>query len=296
MARSVPSAILRAARPLAHANIAPPILFGQALAWAQTGRFSLAALVVAQLFGVVDHLLIVFVNDLADAEADAKNDAPTPFSGGSRVLVDHDLSRAALVRLAVGAAVALALCGVVGASLSLWLPLLALAAAALLAGYSLPPLRLSYRGGGELLQGLGVGLVLPLVGATAQGATVDARLLMACAPGVLLAIGGNVLTSVPDEAADRTVGKGSPAARWGGAAARRAAVGLHTLALGLGAWLLPLGSGGWALAAVGAALGGVSLAVFSGAARRDVLGFVVLGGAVESLAWGGWAAALALTH
>jgi 1,4-dihydroxy-2-naphthoate octaprenyltransferase len=292
MARSLPSALLRAARPLAHANLAPPILFGQALAYAQAGRFSLAALAYAQIFGVIDHLLIVFVNDLADAEADAGHDAPTPFSGGSRVLVDGDLSRAALTRLAWGAGLALLLVGGLGAALSPWQPVLALAAVALIGAYSLPPLRLSYRGGGELLQGLGVGVVLPLVGATAQGARVDGALLAVLAPGALLAVAGNVLTSIPDERADRAAGKGSPAARWGGVSARWGAVALHVSALALGAMVIAPGVGGWGIAAAGLALGVASLAAFAGDSRRDVLAFVVLGGATESIAWLGWAALL----
>ncbi len=94
---------LRAARPLAHANIAPPLVLGQALAYALGHGFDPIFAVFAHGFGVLDHLFIVFANDVADREADAQNDAPTPFSGGSRVLQEGLLSPR---QLATGAALA----------------------------------------------------------------------------------------------------------------------------------------------------------------------------------------------
>ena len=65
------SAWLQAARPLAHANIAPPILLGQALAFAAGSPFDPAMAAIAHSFGVLDHLYIVFANDYADREGDA---------------------------------------------------------------------------------------------------------------------------------------------------------------------------------------------------------------------------------
>lgn len=284
--RSKLSAFVRACRPLAHGNIAPPVLFGQALAFSLSGRFSWAAFFLAQAFGLVDHLLIVFANDYADRDADVLNISPTPFSGGSRVLPDGEMSARTIGALAIAMAVTLM---VLSALASVPLLLLAIAAIVLIGAYSYPPLRLSYRGGGELLQGLGVGVVLPLVGLTAQGANIDAHVLVLLAPTFVMGVAGNVLTSIPDEDADRAAKKGSPAARWGGERARIASIVLHVAAVIAGSILL-----GSTLLVLLIALAPVlfSLTQRNLVSRRATLAFVVLGGATEALALLGWSLAL----
>lgn len=291
------SALWRAARPLAHANLAPPLLYGQALALATTGRFSWSTLALVQTFGLVDHLLIVFANDFADREADPKNETPTPFSGGSRVLVDGVIGPATLARLAIAAAIVLALLGLAMSVLHPAIPFLALAAIALIGAYSYAPLRLSYRGGGELLQGIGVGVVLPLVGLFAQGGTPTNEVCVALVPTFVLGVAGNVLTSIPDEAADRAADKRSPAARWGGALARRASITLHGLAVLVVALWLPITPSERAMFATLALLPQLaSLFALDPRSRRATLAFVVLGGATESLTILGASAILALGH
>jgi 1,4-dihydroxy-2-naphthoate octaprenyltransferase len=287
--RSTGLALIRAARPLAHANIAPPILFGQALAWATTGHFSWSALVIAQTFGVIDHLVIVFANDYADRDADRLNTAPTPFSGGSRVLPDGELAPRTVRNAAIASAVSLVVFSML--AMPALVPL-AIVALALIGAYSYPPLRLSYRGGGELLQGLGVGVVLPLVGAVAQGARIDAHVLVCLVPTFVLGVAGNVLTSIPDESADRAGDKRSPAARLGGERARITAIALHLAGLALGALLLPLAASSAALVL---GLGGATqLAALFARGAPATLAFVVLGGACESIALVGWSLALVL--
>ena len=92
--------------------------------------------------------------DVADEDADRANDVPTPFSGGSRVLVEGKISTAALRRaswLAVLALMALAAFMALGMDRPLLFPLW-VGGIALLWAYSYAPLRLSYRGYGELAQ------------------------------------------------------------------------------------------------------------------------------------------------
>ncbi len=234
--RSALAAWIRAARPLAHGNIAPPILFGVALACSETGTLDRVGLLLALLFGVLDHLVIVFGNDLADELADRESDGATLVSGGSRVLVDGALSAASLrtaLRVAVIALLTFA------ALASLKAPLvfgLALAAIALLWLYSGAPVRLSYRGGGALLQGLGVGVVLPLVGWTLQapGALPPA---LSLAPPLVLAITGNVLTAIPDAEGDRRADKRNVASRYGVRVAAWVSVLGSAVAIALGAAL-----------------------------------------------------------
>jgi 1,4-dihydroxy-2-naphthoate octaprenyltransferase len=89
-----------------------------------------------------------------------------------------------------------------------WLALpLILIGLGLLWMYSYPPFKLSYRGGGELLQMLGVGMVLPIIGYYAQtGKIIDFSwlLFLTILPTQLACA---IATSLPDEPSDRVAGK-----------------------------------------------------------------------------------------
>ncbi len=76
----------------------------------------------------------VFLNDWFDFDSDRRNRNAGPFTGGSRVLVDGRLDRAAM-RKGIG----LAIPGAAGALIAL-----------LAMGYTVPPLKFSHRGLGEL--------------------------------------------------------------------------------------------------------------------------------------------------
>lgn len=138
MSRSPLSTLLRSTRPLAHANIAPALLLGQALAFHQTGRFSWEMLLLAHAFGLADHLFIVWANDYADREADAGNATFNAYSGGSRVLPEGLVAPSTLFGAACAAALALLAISVVGAFVaSPLMPGLAVLALLLLWAYSL---------------------------------------------------------------------------------------------------------------------------------------------------------------
>ncbi len=277
---------LQAARPLAQANLAAPLLLGQALAYARTGRFDPWLLGALGLFGVLDQLFIVFANDVADAEHDRPEER-TPFSGGSGVLGEGKIARRALARAAGIAYVALGGLSVVLAVVATPLALAAWAAAgALLHAYSFRPLRLSYRGGGELLQGLGIGAVLPLLGYSVQAGGLEAFPVAALAPAVLLGSAGNVATALPDHAADRRARKRTWAVRLGVVRAAWACLGLTTTAVYL-ALAVSEFSAEWVSFAA------LPLAVAAGTnvrTKRGVVRFVFLQGAATQVVWLAWAA------
>jgi 1,4-dihydroxy-2-naphthoate polyprenyltransferase len=220
------NAWLKAARPLAHANIAPPLWFGQALAFAIHGTFDLGIFVWVAIFGVFDHLFIVFANDAADWRADLQNTTYNRFSGGSRVVPDgkltpRDLAFAALVCVVGMAMVSVAL--VFRERRALMMVATSFAVGIFWA-YSFAPLRLSYRGFGEWLQGLGVGVLLPLIGYYAQSGeflSIPGTLVVA---GFLLGWAGNLVTALPDTPSDRISEKRSFPVRRGQTVAARAAV------------------------------------------------------------------------
>lgn len=212
---------IQATRPLAHANIVTPLLIGQAAAYAATGVFHWQWLAVAHILGVLDHLVIIFWNDYADVEADKLNESPTAFSGGSRVIVDGKLSRAAIQRAGIGATVAMF--GVSGVAAAFGRPatvVFAIAGLVLVQLYSFGPARLSYRGHGEALQALGLGVVLPGLGYYLQSgelASIPWELVLAT---TLYGYAGNVLTALPDVEGDRRADKRTLAVRFGSQTAR----------------------------------------------------------------------------
>lgn len=290
----------QAARPLAQVNIAMPLVVGQALAVAAGAQFHVVACVLVHLFGVFDHLFIVFANDVADEAGDRLNTTHTAFSGGSRVLPDGRLHAAALVR----AAAIMALCMVVVAATGAFVldrpALLAgsAAAIALLLAYSFAPLRLSYRGWGELAQGLGTGVVLPAIGWVAHAGSLDGLRIEALAPLLVLGIAGNVNTALPDAPADRAVGKRTWPVRVGSAAARKhsllvAAIGVLMTPLVLPADVSPA----WLAACEvpSLVLLGMNALLWRSAdphAREACARFVFVNGAAINLAMVSWTIAL----
>jgi 1,4-dihydroxy-2-naphthoate octaprenyltransferase len=212
-----------------------PLLLGQSLAMGRD--FSWGIVLACHFYGLASQLYIVFANDVADMATDRRNFTFTLFSGGSRVLVEGLLSRRQVARAAVLCAAMSALTGVfLGVRHGAWLPLpLILFGLGLLWAYSYPPFRLSYRGGGEYLQMVGVGLVLPLIGYSAHAGTL-AGLPWAIMPLMLaLSLSCAVATALPDEPSDRVDGKRTHAVRFGIAGSRRFILRLNALAL---AWLV----------------------------------------------------------
>lgn len=293
--RSSALAWLQAARPLALANIALPIVFGAALAYADQRAFAAGRLALALGFGLLDQLFIVFANDYADADADRQNHSFNLYSGGSRVIPDGKLSRHSVGRAALLMA---ALLLVLGASAGLLLQITAWffltpAALLLLWAYSYRPLRLSYRGGGEWLQALGLGVVLPLVGYSAQSTALGDMSWASLLPAFLLGYAGNISTALPDEPADASAGKHTYVVRAGGRRSRRDSL----ILIGAAALGTPLiapharytASAGLVVVCLGLLLINLrNLDTAVAADRGACRWFVTLNGAAISLLFAGW--------
>jgi len=277
---------IQASRPLAQANLAGPVLLGQALAFDRTGRFGWVWLAALFAWTVLDQLVIVWGNDYADREHDAGGSSKTPFSGGSGVLPEGKIRPAALKRAAL---VAYGLLLTLGVALSVlrtvWALPLTLAAGFLLWAYSYPPIRLSYRGGGEHLQALGIGVVLPLLGFGVQAGGLDAFPWTALVPTYLFGFAGNVATALPDVGLDRRAKKRTWPVRFGTTRSRWYCLALTVAGLGaVSAFGHPLA----------AALGTLPIiATFRlGRGRPAIVRFIVLQGAAAQIGILGWAAFL----
>jgi 1,4-dihydroxy-2-naphthoate octaprenyltransferase len=193
----------------------------------------------------------VLTNDIYDRDSDARNRNWGPFTGGSRSLHEGGLDLAAMWR---GARVALAISLLAASALLLIArtPLAVLAVflplAVLALGYSVPPLRLSHRGLGELDVALTHGPGVVLFGFVAQGGDPLAPLpwLLGLVIGVAI-LPAIVLAGVPDRLADAAAGKRSLAVRLGTKDATRLVLALLPISA-IGALALcfgpsPLGPG-----------------------------------------------------
>lgn len=169
----------------------------------------------------------VFCNDYRDYPSDRANQYHGPFTGGSRVLVTGEISFATLrlgIALALlGAFTAAGLALKASASplpSALWLAL----AVVLTLGYTLPPLKLSYRALGELDVAFTHSAMVLWLGYLLQGGAASSPLPWLLSLPLFFAIlPAIILAGVPDRAADADAGKHTLAERLGNTAALRLA-------------------------------------------------------------------------
>ncbi len=234
------TAWLRASRIPAQLFIFPSLLLGQMIYFYQTSTFSSGRFLGLFIFGLVNHFFIVYANDYADYETDRLNETYTPFTGGSSVLVEGVLSRQSLLKGTLIMMVIIVLLTAYFAWLvsSLIPIILGLLGLFLLHAYSFSPIKLSYRGFGEVLQMLGVGVVLPLLGYTVQGGLIQNipfSIILILLPSQLAMAFG---TSLPDQPSDARSNKHTSAVILGVPLARKVMVLWFVISLSL-LWQAP---------------------------------------------------------
>jgi len=187
--------------------------------------FNLTLFLLGQLVITATQLMTHYGNEYFDLEADRANATPTNWSGGSRILVEHDLSPKIALYIACASA-GIALLGtivivhVMGAFQWVIVGLI-LTAIALSWFYSAPPLRLHSSGLGELSATLTVAALTPMTAYYLQAHTIDMLILLAVVPLCTLQCAMLVSIEFPDESGDRVVGKKTLVVRLG---ARRGAI------------------------------------------------------------------------
>ena len=221
-------AFVRLGRPL---FLAGGFLFhalGVMMALYQGHSLNLTALILGQVVITSTQLMTHYANDYFDLDSDRPNRNLTPWSGGSRVLPDGQLSpRVAL--LAARALMGIALAGMVAIAIVVHPPAgaigLMLAGLALSWFYSAPPIRLVERGLGELAGALIVPALVTCCGLLLQGGRIGMRQALVIAPLILLQFVMLLDVAFPDAESDAETGKGTLVVRLGGESAAL----LHTL-------------------------------------------------------------------
>ncbi len=194
---------------------------------------------------------IVLLNDYADVRADTHHMRTYPELFDRRVLVEGWLRPNQVARAGGMACGGVVLCagGLYGLGHVAVLPM-AVAGLLLIWAYSFAPLRLNYRGGGEALEIVGAGILMPLIGYSAVRFDMQWDALYLLVPVVLYALIGALVSGLKHEPADRDSGKktlcvwiGSVAVRrvvWGAQIASRLWCGLLFLSGAYGLYAMVL--------------------------------------------------------
>lgn len=199
-----------------------PMLLGQAIGVAAAGRLDLLAFALGLGFTVFELLFVVFLNDWSDRRVDRIKRQMFPDDCSPKTIPDQLLPANALLRAGLLAGVA-AVGVAFYAQLELGRAALGWAGLGLLGvfvAYSFPPLRLNYRGGGEWLEGAGVGVALPWFQAFLQSGEVWSRELWLLPGFAVFAFASAVASGLADEQSDRRGGKRTYASEYGNRAAR----------------------------------------------------------------------------
>jgi len=199
----------RMARPNQLLLIALVFSWGILMAMVRGSSWSTLSYLLGLGAAILVSISIHFVNEYADYETD-KLTVRTPYSGGSGALQDSGLDKNLALRGAILAMI-LGFTIAIFAFLMGHLPLQVLTILGLAAffgwGYSLKPLKLAWRGWGEIDNALLGAWLLPIYGYTVIHHRVDTFIMAAAAPFAMLAFVNLLATHWADRQADLVVGK-----------------------------------------------------------------------------------------
>ncbi len=199
--------------------------------------FDVVAFWLGYLWLFLGEMTTVLINDYFDYQSDLKNKYFSPFTGGSRVIVDgllgfRQIRKGIFASLALSFVVLGFLLSSQGGSLqttSLTCGILFVLAI----GYTAPPIKLSYRGLGELTVGFTHSFAVIICGYLFQGGRIGDRLpWLLSLPLFLAVLPSIILSGVPDYEADKLINKRTWAVRFGRKGAGRLAIAFTILSAG----------------------------------------------------------------
>jgi 1,4-dihydroxy-2-naphthoate octaprenyltransferase/chlorophyll synthase len=198
-------------------KILVPACFGQSLGFCVAHEASLAGLLLPWAFTLTLLVYIMLLNDWGDARVDSIKRRLFPQAAGFNSIGEGILSSRNLWWTGMGALAASIFFATVLATLYArsWFLAGALFAVVLFQAYSFSPLKLNYRGGGEILEMLGIGVLLPWLHAYGQSGLLWHplyQLLFGLLPlSFAMALGAGLV----DEESDLVGGKRTFTTMWG---------------------------------------------------------------------------------
>lgn len=204
---------LRAARLQLHTIGFTPFLLGNIAAWYEQGHFNWMRLYVSVIIGLLIHLVTAFFNDIADIRTDGNNASRSLFSGGSGVIVEGLLQQSDLEKAAILAVFSsIFLTCILVFMLQVHWGIFLFVGWGLISGigYSLPPLKIAYRGGGEFLVMVTYSVALVWSGYFVQAGPIHSPLPWILSFPIGFAVFALItITQFPDMEADRQAQKRS---------------------------------------------------------------------------------------
>jgi 1,4-dihydroxy-2-naphthoate octaprenyltransferase len=199
------SPLVRIARPQFLISGLALFIFGAAWAALLGMPFSLSRTLFGYLVLLPAHLSVSYSNDFFDVDVDGYGQH-TFFSGGSGILVDHPGLRKPARRIAlilIVFSLALGMVFQIVYSFPIWF--LGFVVSGNLLGwfYSAPPVKLAYRGWGELSMILAIGLLIPGFGYLAAGGQINQDGMLFTVPLMLYGLAFILAVEIPDMESDR---------------------------------------------------------------------------------------------
>lgn len=225
-----------ALKPASWPKLVVPALFGQLLGARISGGLNLGALGWGFGFTAFGLAFIVLLNDWGDREVDTIKRRMFPEGCSPKTIPDEilDARSVGAAGLACGLVAVVLAAGAERALGRGWALEAGVACVALFVIYTLPPVRLNYRGGGELVEMLGVGVALPIYNLYLQAGIVPSGIWPWIAGFAALSLASAVASGLSDEQSDRVGGKRTFASMFGNRAARRLTEG--ALLFGVSIW------------------------------------------------------------
>lgn len=185
-----------------------------------TGGFDLPVFILGYILLFLIEVVVVFSNEYHDRETDKLNRFYSPFSGGSRVLVNGLISESAIKNAIKNLTL---VCFAVTALVAYLSPTAFFVSASLIAAlfmiaisYTAPPLKFSYNGLGELVVGFTHSFAVIICGFVFQGGSIgEVSPWILGLPLFLSIIPAIIMSGMPDFSADKQTGKGTLAVRLG---------------------------------------------------------------------------------
>lgn len=225
---STASRLLYALAPKSWPKLLVAALLGQAIGVVAAGRLDPLAAAIGFAFTLLALGFVVLLDDWGDRDVDALERRVDPERSPPKTIPDRILEGRSVWQLGVGLG-AFALSAAVIAEVWVVRPGASIGAAlclVLVAIHAVPPLQLSHRGGGELVEMLGVGFALPWWNAYVQSG-ISAPPELAFLPGfALFAFAIALVAGLGDEYTDRLAHKITFTTLFGQPRVRMAAEGL----------------------------------------------------------------------
>ena len=211
-----------ALKPASWPKLLVPTWFGQVLGAMITGELRLDALLWGFAFTMSGLGYIVLINDWGDQKVDKIKRQMFPDTSSPKAIPDLLLSPTAVGRAGLIFGI-LSLIVCVGTTYALQRPKalwLGTGSIAIFAMYTLPPFRLNYRGGGELLEMVGVGVLLPVYQIYLQSGRLHDLAWSWIVGFCCLCLASAIASGLSDEQSDQAGGKHTFVSTWGNRCAR----------------------------------------------------------------------------